>query len=126
MFVRTLNEIIGTERDVAWGNGQSRRLLIEADNMGFALLDTIVNAGTDLEIQYKNHLEAVYCIEGKGSITDLATDTEYEIKPGVMYVLNNHDLHRLCATEDLRLICVFNPPLKGDEKHDMTKPGTSY
>lgn len=126
MFVRTLNEVIGTERDVAWGNGQSRRLLIESDNMGFALLDTVVNAGTDLEIQYKNHLEAVYCIEGKGSITDLSNGTEYEIVPGVMYVLDDHDPHRLCAAEDLRLICIFNPPLKGDEKHDMTKPGTSY
>jgi L-ectoine synthase len=126
MFVRTLNEIIGTERDVAWGNGQSRRLLIETDNMGFALLDTIVNAGTDLEIQYKNHLEAVYCIGGRGSITDLSDGTEYEIVPGVLYVLNNHDRHRLCATEDLRLICVFDPPLKGNEKHDMSKPGTSY
>lgn len=126
MFVRTLEEIIGTERDVSWGNGQSRRLLIESDGMGFALLDTIVKAGTDLRIQYKNHLEAVYCIEGEGSITDLATDTEYEIKPGVMYVLNNHDMHRLCATEDIRFVCVFNPPLKGDEKHDMSNDGTSY
>ncbi len=126
MFVRTLEEIIGTERDVSWGNGQSRRLLIESDGMGFALLDTIVKAGTDLRIQYKNHLEAVYCIEGEGSITDLATDTEYAIKPGVMYVLNNHDTHRLCATEDIRFVCVFNPPLKGDEKHDMSTDGTSY
>ncbi len=126
MFVRTLNEIIGTERDVDWGNGQSRRLLIESDAMGFALLDTIVKAGTDLQIQYKNHLESVYCIEGRGSITDVVEDKVYDIEPGVMYVLNNHDLHRLCATEDLRLICVFNPPLKGDEKHDMSKPGTSY
>jgi len=126
MFVRTLDEIIGTERDVNWGNGQSRRLLIESDGMGFALLDTIIRAGTDLQIQYKNHLEAVYCIEGKGSITDVAEDKVYDIVPGVMYVLNNHDVHRLCATEDLRVICVFNPPIKGDEKHDMSKPGTSY
>ncbi len=126
MFVRTLDEIIGTERDVDWGNGQSRRLLIESDNMGFAFLDTIVKAGTDLEIQYKNHLESVYCIEGKGSITDLETGAEYEIVPGVMYVLDNHDRHRLCATEDLRLMCVFNPPLKGDEKHNIHNPGTSY
>ncbi|MEX3010586.1 ectoine synthase [Hoeflea sp. TYP-13] len=126
MFVRTLDDVIGTERDIAWGNGQSRRLLVEADNMGFALLDTIVNAGTDLEIQYKNHLEAVYCVEGKGSITDLATETKYEIKPGVMYVLDDHDRHRLRATEDLRLICVFNPPLKGNEKHDINTPGSSY
>ena len=126
MFVRTLSEIIGTARDVAWGNGQSRRLLVEADGMGFALLDTIVNAGTDLEIQYRNHLEAVYCIGGKGSVTDLSDGTEREIVPGVMYVLDNHDRHRLRAVEDLRLICVFNPPIRGDETHDMNKPGSSY
>ncbi len=126
MFVRTLQEIIGTERDVNWGNGQSRRLLLESDGMGFALLDTIVKAGTDLKIQYKNHLESVYCLEGKGSITDLASATEYEIKPGVMYVLDNHDRHRLCATEDIRFICVFNPPLKGDEKHDVNTDDSSY
>lgn len=126
MFVRTLEEIVGTARDVAWGNGQSRRFLVESDGMGFAMLDTVVNAGTDLSIQYKNHLEAVYCIEGKGVITDLDTDAEYEIKPGTMYVLDNHDLHRLRAIEDLRLVCVFNPPLKGDERHDLSKTGTSY
>jgi len=126
MFVRSLNEIIGTERDVNWGNGQSRRLLVEKDGMGFALLDTIIKAGTDQQIQYKNHLEAVYCIEGKGSITDVAEDKIYDIEPGVMYVLDNHDVHRLCATEDLRVICVFNPPIKGDEKHDMSKSGSSY
>ena len=126
MFIRTLNEIIGTERDVNWGNGQSRRLLIESDNMGFALLDTIIKAETDLQIQYKNHLEAVYCIEGRGSITDVAADKVYDLEPGVMYVLDNHDIHRIRAMEDIRVICVFNPPLKGDEKHDMSKLGTSY
>lgn len=126
MFIRKLSDIIGTERDVNWGNGQSRRLLIEKDGMGFAFLDTIVKAGTDLQIQYKNHLESVYCIEGEGAITDLSTGQEYPIEPGVMYVLNNHDLHRLRAFEDLRLLCVFNPPLKGDEKHNVNMEGTSY
>ena len=126
MFVRTLDEIIGTDRDVDWGNGQSRRLLVKSDNMGFAFLDTIVKAGTDLEMQYKNHLESVYCIEGAGLITDIATGAEYEIRPGVLYALDNHDLHRVRATEELRLICVFNPPLKGNERHNMDKPGTSY
>ncbi len=126
MFIRKLSDIIGTDRDVSWGNGQSRRLLVEKDGMGFAFLDTIVNAGTDLVIQYKNHLESVYCIEGHGAITDQATGQEYKIEPGVMYVLDNHDVHRLCAYEDLRLMCVFNPPIKGDEKHNVDTDGTSY
>ncbi len=126
MFIRKLSDIVGTDRDVCWGNGQSRRFLVEKDDMGFAFLDTIVNAGTDLVIQYRNHLESVYCIEGRGAITDQATGQEYSIEPGVMYVLDNHDVHRLRAFEDLRLMCVFNPPLKGDEKHNVDKDGTSY
>ncbi len=126
MFIRKLSDIVGTDRDVSWGNGQSRRFLVEKDDMGFAFLDTIVNAGTDLVIQYRNHLESVYCIEGRGAITDQATGQEYSIEPGVMYVLDNHDVHRLRAFEDLRLMCVFNPPLKGDEKHNVDKDGTSY
>ncbi len=126
MFVRKLSDVIGTDRDVNWGNGQSRRLLVEKDGVGFSFLDTIVNAGTDLFIQYKNHLESVYCIEGNGTITDEASGQEYPIEPGVMYVLDNHDLHRLRAFEELRLMCVFNPPIKGDEKHDIGTDGTSY
>ncbi len=126
MFIRKLSDIVGTDRDVSWGNGQSRRFLVEKDGMGFAFLDTIVNAGTDLVIQYKNHLESVYCIEGRGAITDQASGQEYIIEPGVMYVLDNHDVHRLQAFEDLRLMCVFNPPIKGDEKHNVDTDGTSY
>lgn len=127
MFVRRLSEIIGTERDVNWGNGQSRRLLVEKDGMGFAFLDTIVNAGTDVLLQYRNHLESVYCIDGRGEIIDQSNGEAHSIEPGTIYVLNNYDFHRLRAFEDLRLICVFNPPIKGDERHDMTADeGSAY
>ncbi|MCP4470215.1 MAG: ectoine synthase [Gammaproteobacteria bacterium] len=126
MFVRKLSDVVGTDRDVNWGNGQSRRLLVEKGGMGFAFLDTIVNAGTDLLVRYNNHLESVYCIEGKGAITDEASGREYPIEPGVMYVLDNHDLHRLRAFEELRLMCVFNPPIRDDEKHNLDTDGTSY
>ena len=41
------------------------------------------------------------------------------IKDGTMYALNQHDEHYLRGgTEDMRLICVFNPPLTGNETHD--------
>ncbi|HJP07762.1 MAG: L-ectoine synthase [Acidiferrobacteraceae bacterium] len=125
MFVRRLSDVVGTERDVDWGSGQSRRLLIEKDNMGFAFLDTIVNAGTDVLLQYRHHLESVYCIEGKGEIIDQAKEESHTIEPGTLYVLDNHDLHRLRARTDLRLICVFNPPIQGNERHDITSDGGS-
>ncbi|MDP6853922.1 MAG: ectoine synthase [Arenicellales bacterium] len=127
MFVRRLSEVIGTERDVDWGSGQSRRLLIEKDNMGFAFLDTIVNTDTDVLLQYRNHLESVYCIEGAGEIIDQVKDESHTIEPGTLYVLDNHDLHRLRAFTKLRLICVFCPPIEGTERHDMTSDsGSAY
>jgi len=64
MIINLLEKIKGTDRDIPWGNGQSRRFLLESDSMGFSLTDTIVLAGTESLLQYRNHLEACYCIEG--------------------------------------------------------------
>ena len=35
-----------------------------------------------------------------------------------MYALNEHDQHWLRAKTDLRVVCVFTPPLTGREVHD--------
>ncbi|MEZ6114933.1 MAG: ectoine synthase, partial [Pirellulaceae bacterium] len=66
MIVRKLNEIRGTNRETSANNWVSRRLLLSGDRMGFSLHDTIIHAGTSTEMHYQNHLEAVYCIQGKG------------------------------------------------------------
>jgi hypothetical protein len=34
--------------------------------MGYSVHDTIIKAGAVLEMEYKHHLETVYCIEGEG------------------------------------------------------------
>ncbi len=124
MIIRTLREIAGTERDVSWGNGQSRRLLLESDGMGFAFTETLLLAGTDVFIQYKNHLEACFCFEGEGEIEDQYGNI-HPIVPGTLYALDKHDPHSLRAFTDLRLISVFNPPLKGNEKHNLSGDETS-
>lgn len=116
MIVRTIEEIAGTERDVNWGNGQSRRFLIAKDGMGFALMETLILAGTDTFIQYRNHLEACYCIEGQGEIED-AHGTRYPIRRGTLYALDRHDPHHLRALTDMRLVSVFSPAIRGDERH---------
>jgi L-ectoine synthase len=121
MIVKTIDEILDSDREVTAPNGNwvSRRLLLDNDGMGFSFHETIIKAGTETLIQYKNHLEAVYCVEGEGEIETTVDGKVYPIKPGSMYALNNHDKHYLRAfKEDLRLLCVFNPPLTGDETHD--------
>ena len=37
-----------------------------------------------------------------------------------MYALDRHDRHVLRASSELKLACVFNPPLNGLEVHDET------
>lgn len=120
MIVRTLSEIIGTVRDVRAENGNwvSRRLLLKDDGMGFSFHETTIFAGTETPIWYKHHLEAVYCVGGEGEVEDLATGITHPIRDGTLYALNQHDRHKLRAFSDLRLVCVFNPPLSGREVHD--------
>ncbi|MBD8005494.1 ectoine synthase [Bacillus norwichensis] len=118
MIVRTLEEIIGTDNEVKADNWVSRRLLLKDDNMGFSYHDTIIYAGTETHIWYKNHLEAVYCVGGEGEIETISDGKVYPIKDGTMYALDKNDEHYLRATKDMRMICVFNPPLTGRETHD--------
>ena len=118
MIVRELSDIVGSEHDVASETWRSRRLLLSADGVGFSLHDTIIYGGTETKMWYKHHYEAVYCIEGEGEIEDLKTGEVHAIQPGTLYVLDQHDPHVLRAKNDMRLVCVFNPPLTGKEVHD--------
>ncbi len=118
MIVRSIDDIKGTAHDVAAPNWVSRRLLLARDGMGFSLHETTIFAGTETHIHYQNHLEAVYCIEGEGEVETVADGKVHAITPGVMYALDRHDEHYLRARSDLRLVCVFNPPLSGREVHD--------
>lgn len=118
MIVRRLSELEGTDRSVSDKTWTSRRLLLHGDGMGFSLHDTILHPGTETPMWYRNHVEAVYCVEGEGEVEDLATGTVHPIGPGTMYALNENDKHVLRATTQLRMICVFNPALHGPETHD--------
>lgn len=120
MIVVKLDDIAGTERQTDTENWSSRRLLLRREGMGFSMHDTIIKPGTETHMCYANHLEAVYCIEGRGLLIDRETGKEYEIVPGTLYALDKHDQHTLKVYEELRLICVFNPPLTGKETHDET------
>lgn len=118
MIVRNLVDLEGTERDVNEANWRSRRLLLRRDGVGFSLHDTIIRAGTATTMWYRNHIEAVYCIDGEGELEDLEHGKVYPIQAGTMYCLNGHEKHRLRAKTDMRMICVFNPPCTGREVHD--------
>ncbi|KAB7627229.1 ectoine synthase [Alkalilimnicola sp. S0819] len=118
MIYRTLEDVLGTDNDVHGPTWNSRRLLLRKDGMGFTFADTVIKAGTETYIWYANHLESVYCIDGVGEIETVEDGKVYPLRAGVMYALDKHDKHYLRATSDLRMMCVFNPPLTGREVHD--------
>lgn len=120
MIVRRLQDILNTARDVKTETWASRRLLLRDDKMGFSMHETTIFAGTQTHIWYKNHLEAVYCVEGSGEVELIPSGEIFRIEPGTIYALNKNDRHflRADAGGDMRLVCTFNPPLVGDEVHD--------
>lgn len=116
MIVRNSKDVPAIE----WGNGTSRRYLVANDGVGYTVTDTLVRAGTKSRLEYRNHLEACYCIAGSGEVIEL-DGTSHPLVPGTLYALNEHDAHFLVASphEDLRLVCVFTPALRGDEVHSL-------
>jgi L-ectoine synthase len=120
MIVRRLKDILHTERDIVTDTWASRRLLLSDDGMGFSMHETTIFAGTQTHIWYKNHFEAVYCVEGSGEVELIPSGEIFRIEPGTMYALNKNDQHwlRADAGGDMRVVCSFNPPLVGTEVHD--------
>jgi L-ectoine synthase len=117
MIVRDLKELEG-DREVVTSNWTSRRLLLARDGLNFSLHDTVIQPGTQTVMCYRNHVEAVYCIEGDGEIEELPDGPVHPLRPGVVYVLDGHEKHVLRAKTRMRMVCVFDPPVTGREVHD--------
>lgn len=120
MIVRNLAEIEKTGRRIASPKGEweSVRMLLQDDNMGFSFHITTIFKGADFQMHYQNHLESVYCMEGRGEVETLDDGKVYPIEKGTLYILDKHDKHILRAFEDMKMACVFNPPLIGNEVHN--------
>ena len=126
MIIQSKDALKGTARDAAGPGWTSLRLLVRSDGMGFSMTETEVLPGAVLQLHYKHHVEACYCIGGEGEVIETQTGTRHAIRPGVLYAPDAHDRHEVHVPEGgapLRLICVFSPALEGDEVHG---PDGSY
>lgn len=119
MKVINVNMLVATDRDVRCPKGHftSLRPILAKDGMGFSVHKTIIPKGTIGHWHYKNHLEACYCVEGRGTLRNIETNEQFDIFPDVIYALDKHDDHQFLAEEDTVLISIFNPPVTGSEVH---------
>jgi len=90
MIVRDFHALRDTDRSVSDARWNSVRMLLADDKMGFSFHITTLEAGSEHTFHYKNHFESVYCISGKGSITDLATGETHDIRPGLQPARDRH------------------------------------
>ena len=118
MIVRSFDELTDTDRHVKTKNWESKRIVLAKEGVGFSLHETVLKAGAVNDFWYANHVEAVVCVEGEGELLDKETGQNYQITPGTMYLLDGHERHQLRPTTRMRMICVFNPPVTGQEVHD--------
>ena len=118
MIVRTLDEITDTDADIKTENWRSKRIVLAKEGVGFSVHETTLYAGTVSRFWYANHIEAVFVVEGDGEITDLGTGETHRLAPGSLYLLNDHDKHEVRPRTEMRVVCVFNPPVTGREVHD--------
>ena len=119
MIVKRLEDILNTKDHVKGDAFESRRILLARDGLGYSFHDTICRQGTEQVLEYKNHIEANYCIAGEGEVENVATGEVHPLSPGTLYLLDKNDRHIIRATKsDLRFICIFTPALSGQEIHD--------
>lgn len=118
MIVVTSAEVAGTNRDASGPGWESRRMIVSEHGMGHSVHETRVKEGAELHLHYKNHFETNYCMSGIGEVEHKATGEVFPIVPGTIYALNENDAHILRAIKgDLVFVCVFTPPLSGNEVH---------
>ena len=105
MIIVRSEDIANTARHVSGPGWDSKRMIVEADGMGYSVHETRILEGAESHLHYKHHLET--------------TGETFQIRPGTIYALDQHDEHVLRATNgDLHLVCVFNPPVQGTETHN--------
>lgn len=109
MIVRTTADITGTDRQVDGDNWTSKRIILSDDNVGFSYHETTVKADTETPLHYPDYIEAVWLIEGHGTLADHDNDRTYPLEPGTMYLLDGHERHSIIAETQLRMYCVFAP-----------------
>jgi L-ectoine synthase len=51
-------------------------------------------------------------------LTDVKTGKTYPLRPGTIYVLDEHERHCMTVQEEMSIVCIFVPALVGTETHD--------
>ena len=122
MFVRTVDDVIGTDKELKYTKGASvlrgARLVTKEDGCGFSVSDVLITGGCSMDLHYKNHVEVNFVTSGQVTVQDLTSNETYELTQGMLYVVGPKDRHRMSTDGDAHIISIFCPATTGTERHD--------
>ena len=116
MIIRSVDEVIGTARDVHGKGWKSRRVVLAGEGPDYSVHETTLEAGVRLRFSYRDHRETVYCVAGEGLIEDVGGARTVRLIPGGLYSAGIGEDHVITTDTEMKLLCIFTPPLTGDEE----------
>ena len=129
VLMKSLGEVVGSDRNVPFQGGYSRRFLASPDGYNISFHNTLVYASFNAHLHYPNNIEANYFIKGQGEYVwkNGQQQFDFEKHHGTM-LLVEHDAHEVkTGASDSIAICLFFPPLKGTERLKFNQEsGSSY
>ena len=115
MIIRSADDVTGTEHDVVGDHWKSRRILTATDGMGYSLNDVLIEPGFEQTLEYRHHLEACYVVSGGWRSPTSPPAASTRGPGGSTRSTSTTDIAR--SSGGARLVCIFNPALRGTERH---------
>jgi len=129
LLMKSLSEVVGSDRNVPFEGGYSRRFLAAPDGYNISFHNTLAHASFNARLHYPHNMEANYFIKGQGEYVwkNGQQQFDFEKHHGTM-LLVEHDAHEVkIGGSDSIAICLFSPPLKGTERLRLNQEsGSSY
>lgn len=120
MRVITPADIAGTGRDRMVADGHARALcyLAAEDGCGFSFSTLTIDGDSEgFPLHYRHHVEVNLILEGSGELRDTGIGACWPVGPGTLYVVGPADRHALHLKGPVRIVSLFNPPIRGTEHH---------
>lgn len=131
LLMKSLDEVIDSDRNVPFENGFSRRFLAAPDGYNISFHNTFCSTKFSKHLQYLNNKEVVYFIKGQGEYVwengKRRHDFDSEKHHGTMFLVANNAHEVKIGARDSIAICLFFPPLMGNERLKTGQEnGSSY
>ena len=126
-LVQKQEHLAGSDRDVDWQHGRSRRHLLASDGFNLTLTSTLCFPNFVSPMTYRNNYEMALYLRGDVTYTWNNGENSHQFKQesceegaGCVFLMNNNDAHEVHTRDmECECLCVFSPPLTGTETHDF-------